>query len=157
MLLGSGSIRNPEIGPIVLFNDLAECFPYDDPVYMIRVTGKQFKEMIRFMLRDEVWAGSHCEFYQFSEGLRVVYDKATHDFKEFLFESSPIDDNRRYKVGMQKFHYKSIEDFLNISMDEILKNGKPRMLSTSCREILDEYLSSHQHLDSSVRGRIIVE
>jgi len=157
MLLGSGSIRNPELGPIVLYNDLAECFPYDDALYMFRVSGKQFKEMIRFMLRDEVWEGSHCEFYQFSDGLKVVYNKQNRDFDEFSFESQPIDENRLYKIGMQNFHFKNIESFLNISMDDIKKHGRPRILSTSARDILDEYMSSHQHLDSNIYGRLIIE
>ncbi|MBP1554754.1 MAG: bifunctional metallophosphatase/5'-nucleotidase, partial [Oscillospiraceae bacterium] len=62
-LLGSGSIRNEQLGPIVTKGDLNECFPYDDAVHMVYVTGAQLKHMIKFMLRDSVFAGEHCEFY----------------------------------------------------------------------------------------------
>ena len=32
MMLGSGSVRNDSMGPLVQFSDLVECFPYDDSV-----------------------------------------------------------------------------------------------------------------------------
>ena len=157
MLLGSGSVRTTELGPIVLYQDLAECFPYDDPAYMLRVTGEQLKRMIKFMLRDEVWGGSHCEFYQFSKGTRVVYDRNTHEFKKFTLNGEPLDDERIYKIGLQHFHFKNLENFFSVPYDEVAKNGKPRMVSTSCREILDEYLSVHNALDREISGRLIVE
>lgn len=156
MLLGSGSVRNTEMGPIVLYSDLTECFPYDDPAYMLRVTGTQFKQMIMFMLRDEVWQGSHCEFYQFSSGMRVVYDRNAHKFLDFSLNGNPFDDEKVYKIGLQHFHFMNVENFFSVPLEEIKKNGKPRMVATSCREILDEYLSSHQNLTREISGRLVV-
>ena len=49
MLVGSGSIRVKEIGPIILFSDLTECLPYDDSAIAIWVTGAQLKRMILYM------------------------------------------------------------------------------------------------------------
>ena len=156
MLLGSGSVRSTELGPIVLYSDLCECFPYDDSAYMIKVTGAQFKRMIKHMVRDGVWAGEHCEFYQLSSGLRVTYDRATHEYIRFDFHGEPIDDNKIYKVGLQQFHFNNLEDFFNISLDEISENGKPVVISTSCRSIFDEYLSNHQNLDRDITGRLVI-
>jgi len=157
MLLASGSIRNPELGPTVLYSDLCECFPYDDPLYLLWVTGAQLKRMITHMLRDEVWEGSHCEFYQFSEGMRVVYNRTTHTFKEFIWCGEPVEDTRIYRIGLQHFHYNNLEDFFSVTYAEIAKNGKPRIISTSVQDILDEYLSVHHNLDRKVCGRLIVE
>ena len=157
MLLGSGSVRNPELGPIVLLSDLTECFPYDDPVHLLRVTGAQLKRMIRFMVRDEVWEGAHCEFYQLSKGMRVVYDRATHSFETFSLDGEPVADDRIYKLGLQNFSYMNLEKFFSISMDEITGNGKPRPVATSCRDILDEYLSGHQNLDRRISGRLVIK
>lgn len=156
MLLGSGSVRSTQLGPIVLFSDLCECFPYDDAAYMVKVTGAQFKHMIEYMIRDEVWEGAHCEFYQLSTGLRVEYDRATHTFTRFDFNGEPIDDNKLYKIGLQQFHYNNLDDFFNIPFDEIKANGAPVMVSTSCRSIFDEYLSSHQNLDRDITGRLVI-
>ena len=38
MLLGSGSVRTAEFGPIVLLSDLTECLPYDDSAIALWVT-----------------------------------------------------------------------------------------------------------------------
>ena len=157
MLLGSGSVRGTELGPIVLLSDLTECFPYDDAIHLLRVTGKQLKRMIRFMLRDEVWEGSHCEFYQFSEGLRVVYDRENRIFREFSYCGEPVAEDAVYRLGLQNFHFVNLEEFFSVPLGEIAENGAPRVIATSCREILDEYLSSHQNLDRQVSGRLVVE
>ena len=157
MLVGSGSIRVAEMGPIIQFSDLTECLPYDDSAIALRISGAQLKKMILYMLRDEVWNGSHCEFFQFSEGMRVVYDKANHTFKEFSLCGEPIADEKIYKVGLQHYFYLNTENFFSISHEEIAQNGKPRMVATSCREVLDEYLSSHRNLDHQISGRLKVE
>ena len=80
-----------EIGPIVLFSDLTECLPYDDSAIALWVTGAQLKTMILYMLRDEVWDGTHCEFFQFSKGVRVSYNKQKHAFKEFSLYGEQIE------------------------------------------------------------------
>ena len=154
MLVGSGSIRVNEFGPIVLFSDLTECLPYDDSAIALWVTGEQLKKMILYMLRDEVWDGSHCEFFQFSEGVKVIYNKQNHCFKEFSLDGEPIDDQRIYKIGLQYYFYLNMKDFFSIAHDEVESNGTPRRIATSCREVLDEYLSCHQNLDHQISGRI---
>ena len=109
------------------------------------------------MLRDEVWEGNHCEFFQFSKGMRVIYDRSDHSFKEFTLNGDPINEEKIYKVGLQYFFYLNMKDFFSISHEEIEKNGMPRRVATSCREVLDEYLSCHQNLDREVSGRLKVE
>ncbi len=156
MLLGSGSVRSTELGPIVLYSDLCECFPYDDASYMLQVTGAQFKRMIKYMVRDEVWEGIHNEFYQLSSGMRVVYDRATHEFLKFDFKGKPVEDDKIYKIGLQQFHFNNLEDFFNISFDEISENAKPVVVATSCLGIFDEYMSNHQNLDREITGRLVI-
>lgn len=154
MLLGSGSIRNTHMGPLVLFSDLVECFPYDDSITMITVTGEQLRRMLLYMLRDEVWQGAHCEFYQLSKGLKVVYDRKKKELLEMTFEDEPVQDDRLYRVGLQLFHLTNMSENLAVSLDEVSANQKPRVVTTSCREVLDEYMSVHQHLDAQVEGRL---
>ncbi len=50
MLIGSGSIRAEKLGPIVTYGDLIEGFPYDDGVFMFKVTGRQLRQMLHYML-----------------------------------------------------------------------------------------------------------
>ena len=157
MLVGSGSIRVSEFGPIVLFSNLTECLPYDDSAIALWVTGTQLKKMILYMLRDEVWDGSHCEFFQFSEGVKVIYNRQNHDFKEFSLNGEPIEDSKIYKIGLQYYFYLNMKDFFSVSHEEIEQNGKPRRVATSCREVLDEYLSCHQNIDHQICGRLKIE
>ncbi len=157
MLLGSGSIRATELGPVVLYSDLTECFPYSDAIFLLRVTGAQFKRMIAHMLRDEMFAGVHTEFYQLSDGMRVVYCRDTHSFKEFSLHGEPVEEDKVYRIGLQEWHFKNVEEFFSVSLEEIEQNGKTRKITTSSRDILDEYLSGTQNLNRTVCVRLTVE
>ena len=157
MLLASGSIRTEAMGPIVLLSDLVETFPYDDPAMMLRIPGSRLKEMLLYMLRDEVWKGAHTEFYQLSEGLRVVYDRGTHEMREFTFGGEPVDPQRVYTVGLQMYHFLNTEIGFGISRAELeAQYGKARMVATSCRDVIDEYLSTHRNLNHVAGERLIV-
>ncbi len=156
MLLGSGSIRATEMNPIVLYGDLVEAFPYDDEIYMSTVSGGRLKNMIRYMLRDEVWKGVHCEFYQFSEGFRVVYDRANHRFLEFSLNGEEIPDDKLYTIGLQRFHYQNVNLGFGVTTEELSEVKTPRVVATSCRDVLDEYLSHHQRLDRRAGERLVI-
>jgi 5'-nucleotidase len=155
-LLGSGSMRTEELGPIVILQDLMTCFPYDDAVYLVKVTGAQFKEMIRYMVRDEVWEGKHNEFYQLSRGLHVVYDRKTHEFLAFDYDGRPMKDDQIFSLGLQNFHFNNMADSFHVNTEEIFANEKPRVIATSCFQIIEDYLSAHQHLDHQVGERLII-
>ena len=155
-LLGSGSIRNEQLGPVVTKGDLNECFPYDDAVHMVYVTGAQLKRMVKRMLRDEALAGAHTEFYQLSHGLVVEYDQPTHSFLRFEFEGEPLDDERVLTLGLQHFHYLNMKDSFDVSLDEVRANHADRVISTSCTQIIEEALAATQHQNASGKGRLIL-
>ena len=157
MLLGSGSIRKEVLGPIVILQDLMEIFPYDDAIYMVSATGKQLKHMIKYFLRDEAFIGEHTEFYQLSEGLYVDYSKKKHSFNKITFYNEEIDDKRIYTIGLQQYHYLNIKDGLNITLEELEKNAKSKIIATSCRDVIEEYLSNHQHLDKNNKERLVIK
>lgn len=154
MLLGSGSVRNQYMGPLVVYQDLVECFPYDDSLHMVTVTGGQLKRMLLFMLRDGVWKGEHCEFYQLSKGLKVTYDIPNSTMTEFTFEGEPIDEDRLFTVGLQKFHFSNFSEFFGVPFAEVEGNKPAIIIATSTRDVLEEYLTEHQHLDREIDGRL---
>ena len=47
--------------------------------------------------------------------------------------------------------------WLDITLEEVEKNGKIRVLSTSARDVVEEYLTVNQHLSREVEGRLVVE
>ena len=154
MLLGSGSIRKESLGPIVTLQDLMEIFPYDDAIYLVTVTGEQLKRMLKYMLRDETFEGEHTEFYQLSEGLYIEYSKKNHKFIKFKLNNNEIDNKATYTIGLQHYHYTNIDIGFNIDIKEL---GKSKMIATSCRDIIEEYLKEHQHQDREGNTRLIIK
>ena len=155
-LLGSGSIRNEKLGPVVTKGNLNECFPYDDSVHMLYVTGAQFKAMLKHMCRDEAFRGEHTEFYQLSAGLEVEYNQKSHSFTKFNFNGEPMDDEAVYTVGLQHFHYLNLEDSFGVTLKELQKNHKDRVISTSCTQIIEESLLAGQHQNAKGEGRLVL-
>lgn len=157
MMLGSGSIRSADLGPIVDYGNLCETFPYDDSIYQIKVTGAMFKRVAAHLLRDEAFLG-HTEFYQLSKGVAIKYSKSKKQVLSVEFDGKPLEDDRVLTIGLQQFHFSNLEPFLGLTRAEVDAVGKPRVVSTSCLDILMEYLDSHPLLDSEISGRIeIVE
>ena len=155
MMFGSGSIRKQQIGPIIEYQDLLENTPFDDNVYMLEVTGEQFRRMVTFIMRDEAWQGD-TEFYQFSKGVRILWSRSRHELLEFKFNGEDITDDMRLKIALQNYHYKNFDEFLGVPLEEVKQNMKPKVVATSVNNILEEYLSTHMNLDAHVEGRIEV-
>ena len=157
MILGSGSIRKTELGPIIEYQDMLENTPFDDALYMLEVTGDQLKRMVQYVLRDEAWEG-HTEFYQFSKGFHVKYRKSTRTIEEFTWQGREIAPDDRLKIALQNYHYKNFDEFFHVPLEEVKQNMRPRVVATSVNNIYEEYFSTNDRLDAHVEGRIeIVE
>lgn len=157
MLEASGSLRGYSIGPIMTLKDMQEMHPFNEEVYRYKVTGKQFRHMMEYMLRDEAFDGvSHTEFYQFSEGMRVVYSKKKKKVLSFTMYGREVGDNELLRVGMHQFHFKNLQTGLNISEEEIVRNAVPKVVSTQSHSVLEEYFSSHPHLTAPEEQRLVI-
>lgn len=92
--------------------------------------------------------------FQFSKGVRVIYNKKDHAFREFSLDGMVVEEEKTYKIGLQYYFYLNMKDFFSVSHEEVSEIAQPRRVATSCREVLDEYLSSHQNLDHQICGRL---
>lgn len=155
MMMGSGAIRKPSMGPIVTFQDMMENTPFDDMLWMVKVTGKQFRKMILHIMRDDAWEG-HTEFYQYSKGVRIVYRKSTHALEELSFRGEEITDDQELLIALQNYHFQSFDEFMGVPLEEVKRKMKPRVVATSVNNIVEEYFSTHQGLDAHVEGRIVI-
>lgn len=155
MVIGTGSIRKKEMGPIVEYQDMVENTPFDDLLWMLKVTGKQFRHMIEFIFRDEAWEG-HTEFYNYSKGVKIVYRKSTHTFEELSFRGKEITDDDTFLIAIQNYHYTNFDEFFDVPLDEVKENMKPRVVATSVNNIVEEYFSTTKNLDAKVEGRIVI-
>lgn len=153
MLMGSGAIRKQSLGPIVEYQDMLENTPFDDQLWMLKVTGKQFRQMVQFIMRDEAWE-DHTEFYQFSKGVKITYRKSTHAIEKLQFRGEDITDDQNILIAIQSYHYNNFTEFFSVPIEEVAANMKPRVIATSVNNIIEEYFVTHQGLDSHVEGRI---
>lgn len=155
MLFGSGSIRKTALAPVVLYKDLQEIVPYDDPIYMLEVTGEQLKRMFTFLFREEAFLGE-TEFYQVSKGVKAVYSRGQKKLLKLALNGRDIEDGDRIKIAVQEYHYNNFSDFFGVPFEEVEKNRKARMVATSCFCIFEELFVNSKNLDSHVEGRLEV-
>ena len=157
MMIGSGSIRKPTIPTVFTLLDLRELFPYDDKVKVITVTGAQLRQMLKYMFRDEMFDSDHTEFYQFSYGMKMVYDRQKKDFTTLELDGEPIQDSKTYTIGLQEYHVTNFNDCFGFPVDDVLANADAKIASTSIQDVLIEDLSADGMRDAQVEGRIVVE
>ena len=155
MLFGSGSIRKTEMGPLIEYQDMMENTPFDGPLYMVSVTGAQFRRIVQHLFRDEAWEG-HTEFYQVSRGVHIVYRKSTHEIETLELNGAAITDGQELTFALQDYHFNNFDEFMGIPLAEVEANAKPRVVATSTNNIVEEYLSTHPVVDAHVEGRITI-
>ena len=148
VLLTSGGVRVPKLGPVITLNDMMVAFPYDGNFSSITVTGKQLKDIIRYICRDEVWTGDAHEFYQVSKDWHIVYDRKNHEIKTIEYKGKQLEDDELIKLGMQCYDFNNLQKNFGISLEEASLNGNPRVVATSQREALFEYLENSDTLPS---------
>ncbi|MBR6608234.1 MAG: bifunctional metallophosphatase/5'-nucleotidase [Oscillospiraceae bacterium] len=153
MMVGSGSIRAPEMGPIVMLEDLLQVFPYSDAVYRITVTGEQLKRMICHILRTGALQGL-TEFYQYSRGFEIYFDYENQQLEKLVLDCEEIRDDKFYAVGITSFHYENLPEFLNISYEELKKNKEPKVVATKSVDVLEEYFCKHELIKAATDQRL---
>ncbi|NLL92438.1 MAG: bifunctional metallophosphatase/5'-nucleotidase [Ruminococcaceae bacterium] len=156
VLLGSGGIRKDSVPAVITYGELMELFPYDDKMFRLKVTGAQFKKMVSYTLRDEMLQGGHTEFYQYSKELRITFDKTTKSFTRFDFRGEPIQDDAIYNVALQGFHLDNFIHCFGFSEEELVTNGKFRVLTTSIHDVLIEHMPLLADRDQKIEGRMTI-
>lgn len=159
MILGSGSLRLPSLGPVVQLQDLKTFFPYDDALHLVTVTGAQLKRMIAYVCREEAFSeGGHTEFYQYSKALKFTWSRSGQRFLSFTFNGKELGDDELIKIGIQGYHYNNFTEFFGVPFEEVAVNRRPRVIASSCAAIFEELFAGGEDLDARIEGRInIVE
>jgi 5'-nucleotidase len=156
MMVGSGSIRCKELGPVVTLKDLLNCFPYDDVLTRFEITGDKLNKIFSYVMRTEN-RNSEGECYQVNNRVHAIYDDNSHDLASLKIDGTPVSNEAPYTICLQGFHVSNSDAYLNISKEELLKSGKSRVVSTSAQEVLDEYLRNHQNITRKVEGRLVYQ
>jgi len=156
VLVGSGSIRVPSLGPEVELKDLLACFPYDDSLSTHLITGKQLKTIFSQFMRPENRTGEG-ECYQVNKGIKATYNDKTKKLLGLEIKGEPVDDEKTYTLLIQGYHFKNSKAYLDLTTEELDASGKSKTVTNSAQELLKEYLIDHQNLHSKVEGRLIYE
>jgi 5'-nucleotidase len=154
MLLGSGSVRVEELGPVVTLNDLISCFPYDDTLTRYTVTGKDLLNIFSHIMRIENRDGEG-ECYQVNERVKAVYDDKKKKLESLSIDEKPVKEKELYTICLQGFHFNNCKDYLNISQEELLKAGESKVVTTSAQEVLEEFLRNNQLITREIEGRLV--
>lgn len=153
VLLGSGSIRREYLGPLVTLGELLSVFPYDDSMVRLSVTGADLRQMFAWWMRAENRVGEG-ECYQVNGSVRAVYDEAAGRLAHLEVSGTPVDDTRRYTVCLQSYHFAIAEKVFNLSPEHLGRLSPPKVVTTSAREVLEEYLRGQQNTLRKVEGRL---
>ncbi len=153
MFVGSGSIRATELGPLVTLGDFTSVFPYDDSLVKFSVTGEQLKQIFKHILRPENRTGEG-ECYQVNKGVKAIYADAARDLEALAINGQPVEDPERYTICIQGYHYENSAPNIGLTNEELTTLEESRVVTTSARDVLEEYLRSHQNLNSKVEGRL---
>ena len=154
MMLGSGSFRGKKLGPVVDYLSFKEVYPFSNAVYMIEVSGKQFRRMCHHYLKETVLSKGAGEFYSVSQGVKLTYDSGTDELTECSFNGRQIEDDDVLKIALQEFHLNNIKEFLGIPIEDIKE--KPKLIVSDDASVYEEALSGSSLLDSCVEGRITI-
>ena len=156
-MLGSGCIRGETMGPIVTLGDLLEVFPYKNPVIGFQITGEQLRRAVTFLMRDEaILMEDHCENFQFSKGFFCEYDSRTHSMLQLKMNGKDVKDDDIYTAAMERYFYRCMGETMNVSVEEIEKNGKPVQLATDAANVLEEYLVTHDFSQIDNEPRLVI-
>jgi len=156
VLLGSGSIRVKELGPLVTLGNFTTCFPYDDTLVRFTITGSQLKQVFDHWMRPTNRTGEG-ECYQVSKGVRAVYDESKERLASLSLHGTAVADDQTYTICLQGYHANNAAEYLNITEEELTALVHPKVVSTSVQDVLEEYLRNHQNITSKVEGRLVYQ
>jgi len=156
MLVGSGSIRVKELGPMVTLRDLLTCFPYDDVLTRYTIDGSKLKGIFSHIMRTEN-RNSEGECYQVNNKVKAVYSDERHELISLSANGEEVEDTEHYSICMQGYHFNNSKTYLGISQEELLGSGKRKVVSTSAQEVLEEYLRNNQNINSNVERRLVYQ
>lgn len=154
MLVGSGSIRIKELGPLLTLKDFRSCFPYDDSLNRFTVSGLNLKNIFAHIMRKDNRNGEG-ECYQVNSGVKAVYNDLLSSLESLEVGGRTVIDSSLYTLCLQGYHMNNCSTYLNITNEELVSNPNHRVVSTSAQEVLEEYFRDNQNQDSKVEGRLV--
>lgn len=154
MLVGSGSIRVKQLGPLVTRKDFLACFPYDDTLTRLEVPGSLLRRIFTHIMRPENRDGEG-ECYQVNGRVAAQYDDSEKELKFLKIDGNEVANDRFYRLCLQNYHFNNCQSYLDASQKELLASGKQKVVSTSAQQVLEEWFKTHQNETRKIEGRLV--
>jgi len=154
MFLGSGSLRQEKLGPLVTLKDFMSCFPYDDTLTKFYINGNQLRQIFAHIMRIENRDGEG-ECYQVNAGVQAIYNNSDKKLEMVKVRNEEIDKNKIYSICLQDYHLSNCGDFLDITEKELLSEKCSKVVSTSVQDTLEEYLRNNQNIKPKLENRLV--
>lgn len=156
ILVGSGSIRGHELGPVVTLGSLKACFPYDDSLTKYQISGKEVKKIFSYIMRSENRDGEG-ECFQINKRVRAVYSDKESKLVSVSVDDIEVSDHEKYSITLQNYHIANSENNLGITNDELIALKNPKVVTTSTCQVLEEWLRIHPNISRKIEERIIYQ
>ena len=156
MLVGSGSIRGLELGPVVSLGDLKSCYPYNDALTRFAINGTQLKKIFSHIMRPENRTGEG-ECFQINGKVRAVYSESLSKLVSLTVKDIEVIEDHMYTITLQGYHFANSDANLNISNEELIAMQSPKVVATSDYQVLEEWLRDHPNSTSKIEGRLVYE
>ncbi len=153
VLVGNGGIRLPELGPVVTLRDFISGFPYDNSLTRVSVTGRQLKTIFTHIMRPDNRTGEG-ECYQVNNTIQAIYNEPKQQLEKFTINGKSVSNKQMYTLCLESFHLKNAGSYLNVPEEKLIEAGS-KIISTSAREVLEEYFRDHQNIGRKIEGRLI--
>jgi 5'-nucleotidase len=154
VLVGSGSIRVKELGPLVTLGNFISCFPYDDTLTRYTISGGQLRQLFNHIMRPENRTGEG-ECYQVNHGVHAVYNESERRLESLSVNNQIVDDGARFTICVPGYHARNSAAYLSLSEADLTALAAPKTVSTSAQDVLEEYLRNHQNVRSAIEGRLV--
>ncbi len=152
VFVGSGSIRGTSFGPVITLGDLKEIFSFDGPLYKYTVSGAKLLSIFNYILHDNNRVPGESNFLQVNRGVQAIFDTSTQQLASLTLQGQDIDPAKEYNILLQDYTCMNAQACLGLSEAEL---GESKVLTTSSQNVLEEYITSHQHIDSHLENRLV--
>lgn len=156
ILIGSGSIRGQELGPVVTLGSLKACFPYDDSLTKFLINGSQLKKIFSHIMRRENLDGEG-ECFQINSRVKVLYSVPEQKLLSLTVNDLPVTDVQVFKITLQGYHVANSKANLGLTNEELTEIGSPKVVTTSQYQVLEEWFRHHSNITRKIEGRMVYQ
>jgi 5'-nucleotidase len=90
-----------------------------------------------------------------SKNIQAIYNESEKTLASLSVHGKPVQPDHQYTICLQEYYCKNSERTLGVMPEEFSKFGAPKVITTSAQDVLEEYFTSNQLINSYIDGRLI--